>query len=278
MLTEPLLQYFIFSLAATLVGIVGLINLSLMIRRVRLKKQKELKKIIFEEYIRNLLNDPYEPSQHHINKIRKAVANQTGLWFVANQFAKVHEIIALPQEKLPLQIVKETDVAARLASQLTSRRWDQKGLAIQYSFELGLRNNLSQIKPLIDHKNKQVRREAQLALVVFMGWKCVPFLTKITHPISLWQQIRIIEKLKQYHPSTAKVSFDKLLAVENDDVSELLMRIIASFSLEQYYGFLKQHITDSNEKLSALAIDLLEKIDSEPQSSVLNNDQNKDKA
>lgn len=255
---EEILYIVIAALLGVMVLTIGMIVLSVVLRKLNVNKKSNLKQIIFKETASQLTNNDHKVSKESLQTIRGAAATTSGLWYAASQFSKVHEIIAISRARMPLEIVRETNIAKQISRKIKSHRWQEKAFAIQYSYELGLSENLPRIKDLVNHKNKHVRREAQLAIVVFLGWKCLPFLTKITHPISLWQQIRIIEKLKMHHPSTSKARFDKVLGVESPDATELLMRLISVFKVEQHYSFISEHATDPDDRLSILATRLLE--------------------
>ena len=106
-----------------------------------------------------------------------------------------------------------------------------------------------------------VRREAQVAMVVFRGWNSIPFFANLTYPISLWQQIRIIEKLKVAVRGDHSKSAATLVKSTNIDILELTLRLIFELNLTDEFDFISAHQTHPNPKIAEIAKSLTSQLE-----------------
>ncbi|WP_339656345.1 hypothetical protein [uncultured Maribacter sp.] len=193
----------------------------------------------------------------YVKRLKAQVSNSEGLWYVCQQLIKVKSIVVLPEKDIPLPIVSILGIDNLLENKLSSRNLHHRALAIQYSYELEITANYKKIHEFINSSNIFVRREAQLAMVVFMNWEILSFFAKLTYPISLWQQIRIIEKLKSSKKPIVTESLKSLLNSKNTDILELGMRLVVAFNVEREFNMIKSHTQHHNTKLANAAFDML---------------------
>jgi len=79
---------------------------------------------------------------------------------------------------------------------LKSRKWYIKAKAIQELTVMEIDEFVSQLYPYTNDQNEHVRMEAQNALVQFNGFDGLSFLDIVSYPISDWQQIKLLQKLR----------------------------------------------------------------------------------
>jgi hypothetical protein len=200
------------------------------------------------------------PDPAQLKQLATFIKKSSGLWYVIQQFAKVQEIIQIPEKDKPIPAIVALGIEEKLEKKLKSNSWYSKAQAIQYSYELGFSANFKNISTYINHPHILIRREAQLAMVVFLGFKSLPFFASVTYPMSLWQQIRIIEKLKKYPGSNFPNSFEWSVSLKNMDIMELLLRLIASFEMKAQYYIIESAAKHRNQKIAQLATALLAEI------------------
>tara|TARA_R110000744_G_scaffold380349_1_gene500880 strand:- start:2567 stop:3448 length:882 start_codon:yes stop_codon:yes gene_type:complete len=247
----------IFLLIALLVLLYVSALYSVFYRKRKEKIRATNKKIIFNimgQYFNNA-DTPLRNSYY--KRLKAQVATTKGLWYVCQQLIKVKGIVSIPDKDIPFPIVSLLGIDNLLEKKLSSRNWHHKALSIQYSYELDITANYKKIHEYINSSNIFVRREAQLAMVVFMDWESLPFFAKLTYPISLWQQIRIIEKLKSSKKPIKPEALNSLLKSKNTDVLELGMRLVAAFNIEREFEMIKSHAQDHDTKLADVALELL---------------------
>lgn len=116
-------------------------------------------------------------------------------------------------------------------NKLRSKKWYDKALGIREIYEMGQKQYLQEILKESNHANIYVRRETQIALVVFLGWKSLRFLPYLKKEMTLWQQIKVVEKLHDLYPIANVKYLRRGYDCECPYGIELLMRIIRKFKL-----------------------------------------------
>lgn len=116
-------------------------------------------------------------------------------------------------------------------SKLNSKKWYIKARGIREIYEMEQAQYIKQIVQERNNSNIYVRREAQIAMVVFLGWKSLRFLPYLKREMTLWQQIKIVEKLFALYPDPNIKYLQKSYSTTRPYAQELLMRIIRKFSL-----------------------------------------------
>ena len=140
---------------------------------------------------------------------------------------------------------------------MASSDWYENVMAIRLSHELGLRQNLDIITSFSSHPHISVRQEVQIALVVFLGWESLDVLALNEHPISHWQQIRIIKKLEKSHPVPNTTPLQRAILTSNPQILALLIRIIANFKITEYKDFIITQLESKDLKTVNLALKIL---------------------
>lgn len=90
-------------------------------------------------------------------------------------------------------------------TKLQSLRWHIKAKGIQELSIMEQRKYVKTIFRLTNNKNQLIRNEAQCALVNFYGFPGLRFLNVMTHSISQWQQIHLLDKMNGQIPEDMSV-------------------------------------------------------------------------
>lgn len=140
------------------------------------------------------------------------------------------------------------------ASKLNSKNWYHKARGIREIYEMDQGRYVKQIIKERNNANIYVRREAQIALVIFLGWESLRFLSYLKKKMTLWQQIKIVEKLHDLHPIP---NLDYLRRAYDSDktyANGLLMRVIRKFNLITEIDHILNHIDSYNFETRESAI------------------------
>lgn len=132
--------------------------------------------------------------------------------------------------------------------------WYSKAKGIREIYEMDQSQYVDEIFKLRNHRNIYVRREAQIALVVFMGWESLRFLPYLKRKITLWQQIKIVEKLHYLYPTPNLKWLHKAYKTDKVYAKQLLMRIIRKFELHQETDYILGMLNDADYELRETAI------------------------
>jgi len=106
----------------------------------------------------------------------------------------------------------------------SSKKWHVKASGIQQLAEMGQAKYLVKIYRDTNSKNAFVRTEAQIAVVKLTGFKGLRFLNIVTHPITQWQQLCLIDQLKETDIDSEKIKI--WLLSTNETVVQFALRLI----------------------------------------------------
>lgn len=261
---EQLLYTIALGLVIFLVFLWVVIGYSIIIRQSRYVTRSKIdaffiQKLSMEYAESNALNEPTH--LHNDQTIAIKLNNGRKLQYASSILIRVQDTFYSENDNMIEQVCKESGIYKEINKKIKKQNWYPKAMAIWLSYELDLKSHLTCIKPLISHKNVLVRREAQIGLVRFWGWKSLKILPQLKYPISLWQQIRIIENLMDYFPIPDLTYMNKALETQNPFGIELLIRLIRRFEMHAYKNYVIEQLAHPNKNVSETAIEVLETFD-----------------
>lgn len=261
MTLEQLLYTIAFGFLVFLVFLWSIIGYSVIIRTLRNKTRSKIDDFFIEKLTIEYAKSAETTALTHFdNNFSTSIRlkNKRKLQYASNILIRVQDIFQSENQEMIAQLCKENGIAKAVRQKIHKRNWYPKAMAIWLSYELDLKDHLDKIQPFTSHKNILVRREAQIALVRFSGWKSLKMLLHLKYPMSLWQQIRIIEKLMDYHPIPDVTYIDAALKTENPYSMELLIRLIRRFDLKSYAPYIIEQLQHPNPAVSETALEILE--------------------
>lgn len=131
-------------------------------------------------------------------------------------------------------------------NKLQSKKWHIKARGIREIYEMDQKQYLKEVIREINHDNIYVRREAQIAIVVFLGWESFRFLPYLKREMTLWQQIKVVEKLHDLYPIANLKYLKKAYHTEKQYATELIMRIIRKFELVDEVDYIIRFLDSPN--------------------------------
>jgi hypothetical protein len=219
-----------------LILIWGIIGFSLFYRKMR-KKQLERIEYTFASEIANFLYPP-KGEEYHFLKVQRALqaagakpSKRANIQYLIDLMIRAQRTM-LGENYTKLRLLFSQIPPYRAAfSKLNSRKWYVKARGIREIYEMEQVQYLKEITRERNNPNIYVRREAQIAMVVFLGWESLRFLPYLKREMTLWQQIKIVEKLFALYPDPNIKYLKKSYATKRPYAQELLMRIIRKFNL-----------------------------------------------
>lgn len=131
-------------------------------------------------------------------------------------------------------------------NKLRSKKWYVKARGIREIYEMDQKQYLKDIIREINHDNIYVRREAQIGILVFLGWESFRFLPYLKWEMTLWQQIKVVEKLHDLYPIANLKYLKKAYNSEKPYATELIMRIIRKFELVDEVDYIIKFLDSPN--------------------------------
>ncbi|WP_127845647.1 hypothetical protein [Psychroflexus aestuariivivens] len=264
---KELLVLAIFIALAVLVLILLLMCFRLISAYFKTKYHKKLKAFVADVISEHLYGDIDE---HHFLEIQrqmkqlgvdekhpKRVELYVDLMIDAGGLfiGESHEKINLLYQKLPPYNFSY--------NRTKQRKWYNKAEGIREIYEMNQKQHAKHIIKFRNHKNIYVRREAQIGILIFMGWSSLRFLAYLKNTITLWQQIKIVEKLSDYYPEVEIEQLEK--AINHPEITnsgiELLIRIIRKFNIEEYISFVIHQMQSEVYDVREVAISCLGSFD-----------------
>lgn len=146
--------------------------------------------------------------------------------------------------------------------------WHIKAKGIQELYIMDQSDMLGTIYRYTNSSNKYVRKEAQTAIIHFLGFNGLHFLNVLSKPISDWEQINLIEQLKQF-PFTPIKHLETWLQSRNYTVVLFTLKLIAAYQQFQTYQAVEHCLKHAHEKVRIQAVKTLVNINNEHTANTL---------
>jgi len=142
---------------------------------------------------------------------------------------------------------------------IKNKKWHIKAKGIQELAIMQQEKYVKQIFRLTNDTHELVRNEAQCALVHFYDFKGLRFLNVISHPVSQWQQIQLLNYL---HDSQAvnPVQLKKWLKLSNHSVVTIAVRLASFYNCMEVYEEIIACLQNGTAEVKMNALEYLKKI------------------
>ncbi len=258
-MNEIILLGFIKFLILALVVYWVAIGISLVYRARRNSRLHKIEVTFADLVSRYLFNSVDAPlSIREINASLRQVGikpgNPNNIQYLIRLLIRTQQsIIGSKNEKLN-KLYAQIPPYGESVSKVNSWGWYRKARGIREIYEMNQHQYFDRIFKYRNHRNVYVRREAQIAMVVFRGWESLRFLSYLKRNMTLWQQIKIVEKLYDNYPKPELKWLRKAYKSERSFAKCLLMRIIRKFELHSEIDFILKHLFHPDYNLRETAI------------------------
>ena len=167
-----------------------------------------------------------------------------------------------------LWLFEKLNLEKQLLKSLDQKKWHKKAKAIQQLTYLQQKNSFKNILSFTNDEDDLLRMEAQIALVKMTGFEGLEFLNKITHPVSEWQQIRLIEELSN-HATTKLENISEWLRSENSSVVNFALRLVEIYRLHDFYDEVKHCLSHNSSVICKTAVATISQISNEATADLL---------
>lgn len=167
-----------------------------------------------------------------------------------------------------LWLFEKMDLRKQLLKNLQNKKWHKKAKAIQQLAYLQQKNFINIILPFTNHENDLLRTEAQIAVVKMTGFEGLEFLSKVTYPVSEWQQLRLIEELSSHRCNSLENIHDWLKS-ENISVVNFALRLVEIYQQFDFYEEVKTCLSHPSMSVCKNAILTISNISNETTADLL---------
>lgn len=152
-----------------------------------------------------------------------------------------------------LHLYKDFGLHKDAIRRLKSRRWNVISRAILELTEMQVRSAYTAIRPLVNHRKSVVRRKAQIAAVSLDKDGISYFLDSSRYEIAEWQQIVLIDLLRQFENYTPP-RFRLWLTSSNKDVVLFSLRLIRYYKQTDAARAICQLLRHKNKQIKMEAL------------------------
>ncbi len=255
------------TLLKVLIGIVCVLIISLwalmlIARALRYRDDRRHVEIrsLLGELLGSIATADVSNRQAQVQELRSLTSGVKGRRYLIDQLRLVQDYFSLPH--LSSELLDRLGIDSALVASLHQKGNMHRARAVVNLYETDSLIPEDMLDKYIAHDHIYLRRESQIALIKQRGWAALPHLSASTRRMTMWQQIRIIEKLTTYFPVAQK---DLLLEAWNQGDESLRMlcaRLADSFDLlPEMHGMLLEGAFSDDKRLSDLCVTLLRNLD-----------------
>lgn len=237
----------------------GSIAISLIYRKIRTARLKKIETTFADIVSRHLYNDPDNPlSMSQITNILRNVGikprNRNNIQYLIMLMIRTQRILLGSNFYKLQKLYTQIPPYGVSIKKISSWGWYRKARGIREIYEMNQSQYFEEIFKYRDDKNIYVRREAQIALVVFLGWESLRFLPYLQLNMTLWQQIKVVEKLYDLYPQPELKWLHKAYKTEKLFGKKLLMRIIRKYELHEEVDYIINNLNHDDYEVRETAI------------------------
>ena len=235
------------------------IVVSVVYRKNRVARLAKIEATFADVVSRYLYNDPQDPiTLSQINDRLKEVGirpgNKNNIQYLIRLMIRTQRTILGDNYAKLKTLYSQIPPYNASYSKISSWNWYRRARGIREIYEMNQSQYVNDIQKFQNHKNIFVRREAQIAMVVFLGWESLRFLPYLKRNITLWQQIKIVEKLYDHHPTPELKWLHRAYQTDKLFGKKLLMRVIRKFQLHAETEYIIEHLNHPDYEVRETAI------------------------
>lgn len=149
-----------------------------------------------------------------------------------------------------------------------SNIWYKKVRGIHELYMMDQKDMIDAIYKLTNSRNEYVRMEAQTAMIHFEGFDGLKFLEDVTHPITEWEQLKLLEQLKTLD-FVEMNDLPKWLNSSNASVVLFALKLVDVYQQYQVHDEVVKCLDHENEKVRMQAVTTLGRIAEERTAAIL---------
>ncbi|SDR66534.1 hypothetical protein [Christiangramia echinicola] len=258
-MNEATVLFFIIIIFSILVIYWVSITVSIIYRRRRTASLTQIELTFADIVSRYLYNDPKNPlTLPEITQTLRDVGikekNKNNIQYLIRLMIRTQRTILGSNFYKLQKLYAQIPPHGVSIKKISSWSWYRKARGIREIYEMNQSQYFDEIFKYRNDKNIYVRREAQIALVVFLGWESLRFLPYLKRNMTLWQQIKIVEKLYDHYPKPELKWLHRAYKTEKLFGKKLLMRIIRKYELHAETDFIINNLNHQDYEVRETAI------------------------
>jgi hypothetical protein len=235
------------------------IGVSLIYRKRRTYRLNKIENTFADIVSRYLYNDPNNPLTlteitRTLRKVGIKEENKNNIQFLIRLLIRTQRTIIGSNFYKLQKLYAQIPPYGVSIKKISSWSWYRRARGIREIYEMNQSQYFDEIFKYRNDKNLYVRREAQIALVVFLGWESLRFLPYLKRNMTLWQQIKIVEKLYDLYPKPELKWLHRAYKTDRLFGIKLLMRIIRKYKLHAEVDYIVNKLNHADYEVRETAI------------------------
>jgi hypothetical protein len=181
---------------------------------------------------------------------------------LVSQLIQNHSSFSGRTSEILREIYLQLKLDKKARKNLRSRHWDKQIDAIRELTEMAVKDECEKILQFTNHRNPQLRLEAQIAFIKLCVDNPFRFMDTVNEDILDWHQIILFEVITKTE-TMARPRFSYWLNSKNDSVVAFCLKLIEFYQQFDALPNLIYLINHYNLKIRASAIDILGRMEAE---------------
>jgi HEAT repeat protein len=232
------------------ITIMFLLLFFILLNRTRLEKEEKLQQFLLEKYQTMIIDYLYGSTT--ADEFRSIASDNYRRQVLIDQLIDVSVNLKGDASKKLLSLYKHLGLDRDSISRAYDYRWHKKIKGFRELAFMDIKDANTAIYKALNSSNEILRMEAQIALVRLSDEDPFEFLSHLTRPFSLWEQITLHELIIQ-HDLTIP-SFKKWLDSSNTSVVMFALRMIREFKQTEAEDKIKEILGHANPEVRQLAV------------------------
>ena len=239
------------------IGIMMMLLIFILLNRRRMEKEEELHQYLLEKY-QGLILD-YLFGNASPDAFRAIASDNYRRQVLIDQMIDISINLKGGEGKKLTVLYKLLDLDRDSINRAYDKRWHKKIKGFRELAFMNIKEANSAIYEAINSPNEILRMEAQIALVRLADGNPFEFLSHLTTPFSLWEQITLHELIIQHNITPP--SFQQWLTSRNPTVIMFALRMIREFKQIESEEQVKETLLHRDPKVRLLAIQVAGDLD-----------------
>ncbi|SDD96548.1 HEAT repeat domain-containing protein [Niabella drilacis] len=223
----------------------------------------------FELWVSKLvLEDTQIPASRIPAKFAKHLKQRDKRQFALNSLIELKKSVAGTVGDKVVALYLELGFKADSIEKLDSPVWYKKVKGINELSVMKQEDMNARIFKLTNNRNKYIRREAQAAMFNFYGFRGLRFLNVLTHSLSDWQQLNLIEQLRPLDPEPIP-GLSNWLYSDNNTVVVFALKLAEIYQCFEVHDEVVSCLTHEREEVRGQAAKTLKEIAGDATAAIL---------
>jgi hypothetical protein len=267
---NTLIAAIVFSISTMLILLI-----IILLNRRRMEKEESLHQYLLEKY-QGLIID-YLYGNASADEFRSIASDTYRRQVLIDQMIDVSTNLKGDEGKKLVNLYKYLDLDRDSIARAYDHRWHKKIKGFRELAFMNIQVANEAIYAALNSSNEILRMEAQISLVRLSSDNPFGFLSHLTRPFSLWEQITLHDLIVQHNISVP--SFQKWLTSPNPTVVMFSLRMIREFKQKESEDLVRETLKHPNPAVRHLAVQVAGDLDMrstlEPMKSMYKNQEYK---